>query len=116
MRIPRPRRLATRFVTAGALGVADELRPELEDAGRQMAGRVVAVASGAVVALVTRKAVKVLWQATTGIDEPDPEHPDTPWSVAIGWTVSIAVGASVGGLVGRRLAARGWEKAVTDAA
>jgi hypothetical protein len=110
MAIPRPGRLVRRFVTGGALGVADELRPELEEQGREIAVRVAAVGAGAVAALVTRKLVKILWKAITGTEEPDPENPATPWSVAIGWTVSIGVGASVGGLVGRRLAHQGMKK------
>ena len=115
MRIPTPGRVTRRFVTAGALAVADEVRPDLEEAGKDMAGRVIAVGAGALAALLTRKLVKMAWKAITGTDDVDPADPSTPWSVAIGWTVAIGVGASVGGLVGRRLAAEGYRKAVGSA-
>ena len=94
--------------------MADELRPEMEEAGREATSGILAVVAGALAALVTRRLVKMIWRAATGTEEPDPASPATPWSVALGWTIAIGVGASVGGLVGRRLANKGYAKVMAN--
>ena len=115
MAIPlTPTGLARRLVVAGAHGIADEFKPELEEAGREATSGVLAVIAGALAALVTRRLVKIIWRAATGTDDPDPANPATPWSVALGWTIAIGVGASVGGLVGRRLANQGYAKVMAN--
>ena len=109
------RRAARSFALAGATAAAQELAPEASVVGRRALWRLVAFASGALAALAARQLVKLAWTTATGRDKmPDPTDPETPLGIAVGWTISIAVGVLVGRRVGQRLAVAGWERAFNE--
>lgn len=69
------------------------------------------VYAGAIGALTTIAAQKILtkgWTAATGETPPDPNDPDTPLAPALIWAVASGVGVGVAQLAMNRLMQRRW--------
>jgi Protein of unknown function (DUF4235) len=77
--------------------------------------KAVSFAAGATAALVTRRALAMLWSQV--VAAPAPEHVAdrrTPWLPALSWAVATGVGVSVMNLVAQRSAATVWEAATHE--
>ncbi len=72
--------------------------------------KLVSVGIGALAAIAARKALGVVWP---GAHTPplNPADRSVNWGEAVAWAVSSGIGAGLGRLVSKRLAAGGWEKA-----
>ena len=70
------------------------------------------LASGALAAGVARRAAVVAWEQSR--HEPPPTGPDTatrPWSEALIWAVTVAVGVAVFRVVAEKATAAAWTRA-----
>jgi hypothetical protein len=82
---------------------------------KSVSWRAVSFGAGAVAALVTRRAIAMLWNQFAG--SPAPEHiadRRIPWLPALSWAAATGVGVSVMNLVAQRSAASVWEAAMHE--
>lgn len=82
---------------------------DLDERAERRAWQAVAVVSGAVAALATRRAMTATWRVTR--HEEPPVHPTTrgvDFRDAIVWAVAAAVGTAVARVFAERAAASGW--------
>jgi hypothetical protein len=77
--------------------------------------KVVSLGAGALAALVTRRALAMVWNQVAEV--PPPEHladRRVPWIPALSWAVATGVGIGVMNLVAQRSAATVWEAATHE--
>jgi hypothetical protein len=82
---------------------------------KELGWKAVSFGAGAVAALVTRRAIAMLWNQLAEV--PAPEHVADrriPWLPALSWAVATGVGVSVMNLVAQRSAATVWEAAMHE--
>jgi hypothetical protein len=62
-------------------------------------------------AYAARKALHLMWKATTGKQPPaNPEHPEVTWAEAIGWAVVSGAVIGVARMAAQRKVAASWHK------
>jgi hypothetical protein len=70
-----------------------------------------AIAAG----FAARKLVTLTWNAWSEVEAPvDPVDRHAGWSRALGWGIAAGAAAGVARVLGRRLAAAGWERAMHE--
>jgi hypothetical protein len=82
---------------------------------KTLSWKAVSFAAGAIAALVTRRALAMVWNRFAA--SPAPEHVAdrrTPWLPALSWAIATGVGVSVMNLVAQRSAATVWEAATHE--
>ncbi len=83
--------------------------------GKALSWKVVSLGAGALAALVTRRALAMVWKQVA--EAPPPEHladRRVPWVPALSWAVATGVGIGVMNLVAQRSAATVWEAATHE--
>jgi hypothetical protein len=82
---------------------------------KTLSWKAVSFGAGAIAALVTRRALAMLWNRFAEV--PAPEHVADrriSWIPALSWAVATGVGVSVMNLVAQRSAATVWEAATHE--
>jgi len=78
--------------------------------------KAVSFGAGAVAALVTRRAIAMLWNQLAEVPAPrQVADRRIPWLPALSWSIATGVGVSVMNLVAQRSAATVWEAATHEA-
>ncbi|HTL84365.1 MAG TPA: DUF4235 domain-containing protein [Acidimicrobiia bacterium] len=82
---------------------------------KALSWKAVSLGAGAIAALMTRRAVAMLWKQLAARPAPDQAADRrVPWMRALSWAVATGVGVSVMNLVAQRSAARVWEAATHE--
>jgi uncharacterized protein DUF4235 len=82
------------------------------EAAQRRIWQLAAFAAGTLAAAAVREAAVVSWRAVQHEDPPvHASGRDVRTVDALGWAVSIAIGAAVAKVLAERAAAEGWEKA-----
>ena len=83
---------------------------------KTLSWKAVSLAAGAAAALVTRRALAMVWNrfATSPAPEQIADR-RVPWVPALSWAVATGVGVSVMNVVAQRSAATVWEAATHEA-
>lgn len=78
-----------------------------QDTAQSVATTAAAIGAG----IVTRSLITKAWEASTGEEPPnDPTAPGVTWKQALTWAAATGVGVGVGRVVGRRFAAKAFDK------